>query len=129
MADKQLLQDVKVLFVDDAPDITEVFGLCLQLAGAEVKVASSAQEALEACGDWSPDILISDLTMPKINGYDLILALRASQQSCKDIPAIALSGMADLNKAIRLGFTTGVQKPVDPDDLIQVIAKVLSVVN
>lgn len=126
MANQSLLQNTKILFVDDAPDIIEVFSLCLQLAGAEVKASSSVQEALNTCSNWSPDILVSDLSMPKANGYDLIASVRSSNQQCKDIPAIALSGVADLNKALEQGFTTAMQKPVDPDDLIQLIGTMLN---
>ena len=69
---------IRVLVVDDDPDGRELIALLLRDAGAGVTVAASATEALRALGSARPDVLISDLAMPEIDGYELIRRVRSS---------------------------------------------------
>jgi len=83
---------VRVLFVEDEADARELVAMMLAQDGAEVRTAVSAPEALAACDEWWPDILISDIGMPGEDGYMLIKKLRAREsESVGHIPAIALT--------------------------------------
>src|SRR5262249_60746960 len=70
---------VRVLFVEDEADARELVAMMLAQDGAEVRTAVSAPEALAACDEWWPDILISDIGMPGEDGYMLIKKLRARE--------------------------------------------------
>src|SRR5262249_40759450 len=86
------LSGVRVLFVDDEADARELVAMMLGQDGAEVRSGGSAPEALAACDEWRPDILISDIGMPGEDGYMLIKKLRAREsESGGHIPAIALT--------------------------------------
>ena len=66
----------KILFVDDEPDVNEAFSYVLRKRGFEVRSAFSVKEALNILETWIPDIVLSDYIMPKLNGGDLLMALR-----------------------------------------------------
>ena len=66
-----------MLTVDDTPDSQEVLGLILESAGAEVKLASSAKEAIRLLESWRPNLIIADIGMPEEDGYALIHQVRA----------------------------------------------------
>lgn len=125
-----LLAGVRILFVDDQADVLEFFSFALEQYGAEVTAVSSAAEALEALVKLQPDILLSDIGMPIMDGYML---LRQVRQLPKDkggeIPAIALTAYAgeiDYKQAMAAGFQRHIPKPVDPLDLAMAIAKLIS---
>src|SRR5262249_59900085 len=81
---------VRVLFVEDEADARELVAMMLAQDGAEVRTAVSAPEALAACDEWWPDILISDIGMPGEDGYMLIKKLRAREsESVGHIPSNA----------------------------------------
>jgi CheY-like chemotaxis protein len=94
--------------------------------GAEVRTAVSATEALAACNEWRPDILISDIGMPEEDGYTLMKKLRAREsERGGHIPAIALTAYArreDRLRALSVGYESHVPKPVDPIDLVAAVA-------
>jgi len=77
----------KVLVVDDEPQITRVLRTTLSSRGYEMKTAEDGEKALECFHDWQPDLLITDLSMPKMNGIELCRAVREQSQ----IPIIVLS--------------------------------------
>jgi signal transduction histidine kinase/integral membrane sensor domain MASE1 len=118
------LQGLRVLVVDDHGDARELLGLVLRERGAEVLLAGSAAEALEALARVSVDVLVSDLAMPGTDGYALIAAVRSG---CRPtLPAIALTAYAGSDvreRAIAAGFTAHATKPVDPEDLVELIVK------
>ena len=124
-ASLQGLDGMRVLVVDDEPGTLEVIGEVLRLAGAEVVSASSAAEALAAFDGGTPDVLISDLAMPDVDGFQLIAKIRArSSAEGGRIPALALSAYAgpdDRRHAIRAGFQLHVAKPVEPYELIRLV--------
>jgi CheY-like chemotaxis protein len=96
------------------------------LSGAEVRTVVCAPEALAACDEWRPDILIADIVMPKEDGYTLMKKLRAREKANGGhIPAIALTAHArreDRLRAISVGYESHIPKPVDPIDLLSVVA-------
>jgi CheY-like chemotaxis protein len=117
-----------LLIVDDNPDSRDLYTWTLESVVAEVVVASSASEALEALRTFKPDVLLCDLVMPEIDGYTFINALRASQvKAWQQVPAIAvsaLSGEKYQQQALAVGFQRYLVKPVDFDELIAAINEV-----
>ncbi|MEX2221618.1 MAG: ATP-binding protein [Candidatus Rokuibacteriota bacterium] len=120
------LQGVQVLVVDDDRDALDMLTFVLTQAGAAVRTASSAAEALALLRWIRPDVLVSDLAMPDEDGYSLIRNLRAiERESGRETPAVALTAyvrVQDRARAVAAGFNLFVEKPVDPDELISVLA-------
>jgi CheY-like chemotaxis protein len=117
---------VRVLLVEDKADTRDLITMMLAQDGAEVRTAVSATEALAACNEWRPDILISDIGMPEEDGYTLMKKLRAREsERGGHIPAIALTAYArreDRLRALSVGYESHVPKPVDPIDLVAAVA-------
>lgn len=113
------LGDCRVLLVDDSVDALESLGLLLELGGAQVRMASSGVEALRLLDEALPDLLISDLGMPGVNGHDVVHALRA-RPGGGAVVALALSGFsggADVEAALASGFDALVGKPASVERL------------
>jgi CheY-like chemotaxis protein len=118
-----------VLAVDDEPDAVELVAIVLGQSGAEVRTASSVAEAMDIVRAWTPDLIVSDIGMPREDGFSLARKLRALGAPFADIPAIALSAFArreDADAAIRAGFGWHIAKPVDPRMLVRVAANALA---
>jgi len=120
------LDGVSVLVIDDEADARELLLVALRQYGADVRVAASAEEGEFALAERCPDVLVSDIEMPDVNGYELIRRLRRSErQELRRLPAVALTAYArteDRMKALLAGFQTHVPKPVEPAELVTVIA-------
>jgi len=115
----------RALVVDDAPDVTEMLSFVLRYAGYEVVSASSATEALDAARDLSFEVIVSDIGMPEMNGYELAVRLRAFDQY-RETPMIAVTGFSmydDRDKALAAGFNAFLTKPVNPRDLVSLIER------
>ncbi|MEH2135332.1 PAS domain-containing hybrid sensor histidine kinase/response regulator [Nostoc sp.] len=127
--ESSLLSNTQVLVVDDEPDIRDLVSFILQDYGVEVTAVSSAQEALQALSESIPDILISDIGMPKTDGYMLMREVRSrSPQQGGRVPAIALTAYAgEMNQqqALAAGFQMHISKPVDPDVLVKAIVNLI----
>ncbi|WP_199314430.1 PAS domain-containing protein [Planktothrix sp. FACHB-1365] len=108
---------LKILVVDDEVDIRDLVEFILEQAGAQVRVANGAREALALMSDFAPDVLVSDIGMPEMDGYGLIAEVRKTSS----IPAIALTAYAgETNHALALaaGFQVHLAKPIEPDELV-----------
>jgi len=120
------LQGTQILVVDDDQDALDMLTLVLTEAGAAVRTAASATEALALLRWIRPDVLVSDLAMPDEDGYSLIRNLRAiERESGRETPAVALTAyvrVQDRARAVAAGFNVFVEKPVDPEELIAVLA-------
>jgi signal transduction histidine kinase/ActR/RegA family two-component response regulator len=120
------LGGVRVLVVEDDLDTLEMLRALFQNRGAEVMTASSADDALTALEHAVPDALVSDLAMPGQDGYELIERIR--QRGAEwggNIPAVALTAYArveDRARALTSGFQVYLPKPVDPHELVAVVA-------
>jgi two-component system, chemotaxis family, CheB/CheR fusion protein len=115
----------RVLVVDDAPDVTEMLALFLRHAGYQTVMAYSAQDALDAARDEHFDIIVSDIGMPGMNGYDLAEALRRLPDY-DDVPLIAVTGFSvfdDRGRALKAGFNAHLTKPINPMSLLELIQK------
>ncbi|HXI30911.1 MAG TPA: ATP-binding protein, partial [Vicinamibacterales bacterium] len=121
------LRGVRVLAVDDEPDALTLITEILEAAGAHVSIAHSATEALGAIQLACPDVLVADLGMPRVDGFELIARIRQSSDRCvREIPAAALTAYArseDRARAIRSGFQIHLAKPIDPAALIAAIVR------
>jgi CheY-like chemotaxis protein len=118
------LKSVRILLVDDDADAREVVGQILQKFQAKVATAASADEALEQMESMQPDVLVTDLAMPRRDGYALLDDVRRNPWNHKNIPAIALTAFArpeDRARTRAAGFQEHVPKPIDPDELIAAI--------
>ncbi|MBD2462911.1 PAS domain S-box protein [Oscillatoria sp. FACHB-1407] len=119
------LTGVRVLAVDDDPDARELLAMVLTLYGAEVLTVTSATEVLTALESFQPDVLVSDVGMPDVDGYGLIHRIRAlPPEQGGRIPAIALTAYAreeDHQRAIASGFQQQVTKPLEPEQLVQAV--------
>jgi CheY-like chemotaxis protein len=120
------LSGTHVLAVDDDEDALALFATVLEHAGARVTTASSAMEGLERLEATRPHVLIADIGMPGINGFDFIQRVRQSADpTLRRIPAAALSAYArseDRAKVLQSGFEMHLSKPVDPSELVAAVA-------
>ena len=122
------LSGIRVVVVDDQEDARDLIKRVLEDCGAHVLTASSAAEALALVESERPDVLVSDIGMPDIDGYELLRRVRAiGPDRGGRVPAVALTAFArseDRTRALRAGFLVHVSKPVDPSELIATVASV-----
>jgi signal transduction histidine kinase len=119
------LAGVRVLVVDNDPDARGLLRTVLERCGAAVDEAASAAEALNAVTIRAPDVLLSDIGMPREDGYSLIARIRALEGPARLLPAAALTAhatAADRTRALLAGYQAHVPKPVDPSELAAVVA-------
>jgi signal transduction histidine kinase/CheY-like chemotaxis protein len=120
------LTGVTVLAVDDEEDALGLLRVVLETAGARVTTASSALAALELIESLRPDVIVADIGMPEIDGFELIKRIRALPDSeASNVPAAALTAFArseDRTKALQSGFEMHLAKPVDPGELVASVA-------
>lgn len=116
------LRGVRVMVVDDERDARELARRILQECHADVLVAKNGRDALHMLKISPPDVLISDIGMPEIDGYELLRRARAA--GCQ-IPAVALTAFAraeDRTQALEAGFQVHLTKPIEARDLVAVVA-------
>jgi PAS domain S-box-containing protein len=124
---RALPKSIKVMVVEDATDTLEMLRQTLKVRGYVVTPFESAAEALSAAQDTTFDLIISDIGMPEMDGYELIRRLRALPH-LSNVPAIALTGYAaerDIDSALDAGFDAHIAKPVDPADLVAQMEELL----
>jgi CheY-like chemotaxis protein/two-component sensor histidine kinase len=120
------LNGIKILVVDDETDTRELVAFLLEQQGAQVSAVTSAHEALLALTQATPDVLLSDIGMPNMDGYMLIQQVRTlAPEQGGQIPAIALTayaGETNQQQVIAAGFQKHISKPIEPEVLVQAIA-------
>ena len=121
------LDGIRILAVDDDRDALALVREILEATGADVTTADSGQRALEVLAHMTPDVLLADLGMPLMSGFELIDQVRRfeGRQDVRDVPAAALTAYArseDRTRALRSGFQLHLAKPVDPGELMAAIA-------
>ena len=125
VSSRGVLSGRNILVVEDDADSREAIAMALELHGAHVRSAGSADEALSRLEDGPVDAVLSDLSMPGTDGYGLLTQLRARGI---DAPVVAVSGFAtpeDRAKALAAGFRAHVAKPVDVDVLLHTVATLI----
>ena len=118
-------EPLRVLVVDDAPDVTEMIALMMSYAGYSVATAFSAAEALDAARTERFDAIISDIGMPGMSGYQLAEALRALP-AYRSTPLIAVTGFTqyeDRERARDAGFDDFLNKPISPSALLAAVKR------
>ena len=120
------LQGLDVLIVEDSPDTLLLLSTLFRREGATVTTAASAAEALQSAVNKRPNLIVSDIGMPDVDGYELLEQLRILPDLA-DVPAIAISGYAseeDRERALGVGYLALVPKPVDIDTLFTLIQEI-----
>lgn len=123
-----LIQMIKVLLVEDEAALRDTLEEILELNNFEVKVAGSGEEALEIINTWIPDLIVSDIMMPEMTGFDLIKKVHG-QEKMQNIPFIFLSALAsreDQNKGLDAGAKGYITKPFKSAELIALIKQLSS---
>jgi two-component system CheB/CheR fusion protein len=118
---------VRILLVDDVEDVVMVCKALLEMHGAGVEVATSARQGLALLEEGAFDLLISDISMPEMDGYDFLRAVRKMPRYAQ-LPAIAVSGLAreqDVLRAREAGFAAHIGKPMSVERLAEVIRELL----
>lgn len=109
--------------VDDVADVTEMLAVLLSHAGYEVVTAASARAALEAARQRQFDVVISDIGMPEMNGYQLAREMRLLP-GYANVPMVAVTGYSmfdDKERSTNAGFNAHMTKPIDPRALLDLI--------
>lgn len=116
-----------ILIVDDYPDAVEIWALYLRAFGYRVSTAGDGVEAVAQAERLLPDLIVLDLELPRMSGFDVARHLRANPNT-EDIPLIAATGYShqrQLDLARDAGFDLIVVKPCDPDELVGEIERLL----
>ncbi|HUH58589.1 MAG TPA: CheR family methyltransferase [Candidimonas sp.] len=122
-ASSGLLAGLRLLLVDDSKEVLDMLGALCEMEGASVAMSASAPDALTRLASEDYDVLVSDIGMPGMSGYELLTRLRQSGRN-SDIPAIALSGYGYSEKADVVGFNDQLCKPVPMSELLTKICAI-----
>lgn len=118
----------RILIADDRPSSRELLRLVLERAGYDVTEAEDGKAALERAHDSSPDLILLDLQMPEMDGYQVLAALR-SDPRFRAMPILALTASAmrgDRERILGAGFTDYLAKPAGPEILRDTVARLLN---
>jgi two-component system alkaline phosphatase synthesis response regulator PhoP len=121
----------KILVVDDEPTIVRLMEFILARQGHEMLVAVNGEEALEKIRDHAPDLVLLDIMMPRIDGYEVARQVRADPATAK-LPIIMLSAKAqeeDIRKGVDIGVDEYITKPFSPEHLVHIVAGYLERLN
>jgi two-component system alkaline phosphatase synthesis response regulator PhoP len=125
------MSSIRVLAVDDSPTVLEMIQAILVAGGYDVITATDGQEALNAARSESPDLILLDVMLPKLDGYRVCRLLKFDQKY-KDIPIIMLTAKSE-EQSVVTGIRTGADqyltKPIEPDRLLAAVAEELSRVH
>lgn len=118
----------RILIADDDPVILRLIQVNLELEGYEVLTANNGEEAVAAATAENPDLVILDIMMPRVDGYQACEQLKSSEAT-RDIPVIFLSAKAqqgDIEKGKAFGVAAYLTKPFDPTELLEVVERHVS---
>jgi CheY-like chemotaxis protein len=116
-----------VLIVDDYPDALDIWVIYLRAIGYRVSTAADGAEAIAQAEQLRPDVIVLDLELPGISGFEAAKRLRRSSTT-QDIPLVAATGYSherQLSLARDCGFDEVIVKPIDPDQLVATIERLL----
>lgn len=125
----QPLSNIRVVVLDDDQGTRELVSLILQESGADVAMAPDAHSAIHLIEVFRPDILVSDIGMPEVDGYQFIAMVRdLADEKWQNMPAIALTAFAreeDRKKALKAGFQAHLSKPVESSVLVRTVRQLV----
>lgn len=113
----------KILVVDDEPPIVRLMEFILARHGHQMLTAVNGEQALEMVREHKPDLVLLDIMMPRVDGYEVARILRADPQFAQ-MPIIMLSAKAqeeDIQRGMEVGVDEYITKPFSPDHLVQVV--------
>jgi DNA-binding response OmpR family regulator len=116
-----------ILVADDEEDLRELVSYRLSRSGYEVVEAVDGQEALELATERTPDLMVLDVMMPRLDGYELTRRVRA-QDSLRGVPVILLTARSqesDVSRGFDVGADDYLKKPFNPDELVARVRAVL----
>ena len=116
-----------ILVAEDEPDIRELISFTLKYNGYEVLLAKNGEQALEILRDTLPDLILLDVRMPRVSGYEVCQAIRQDERT-RDIPVAFLSAKgqeSEITMGMRAGADAYILKPFSPDDLLHEIHKLI----
>lgn len=118
----------KVLIVDDEPNIVAALEFLLEKQGYQVKVAANGEEALEQLDAFAPDLVLLDVMVPKLSGYEVCQRMRAEPrwQGIKVVMLSARGREVEVSKGMSLGADLYVTKPFSSADLVATLRELLS---
>jgi CheY-like chemotaxis protein len=118
----------KILLAEDDSDTRYALALLFEMEGFEVVTAADGEEAYDQAVNERPDVIVTDINMPKMNGLDLIEKVRKDARIDK-IPIVAVSAVEkqNLNRAKELGAMAVAQKPIEFDQFMSLVAQMVSV--
>ena len=119
------LRGVRILLLEDDPDCLESTALYLRREGAVVITASSGQEAVDAFAEQPPDIVVSDILLPEVDGHAVVRYLRRQGMSAPAIAMTCLSAADARFKSAQVGFDLHLTKPIAPEVLLRAILDLL----
>jgi len=122
---------MRILVVEDTPEPRELMSWLLQAFGYEVIEARDGEEALRLIELERPDLVLCDIQMPKLDGYEVARRLRALPQTA-DLPLVAITAFAmrgDEAKALAAGFTGYISKPIAPERFVGQVESFLTMVS
>ncbi len=118
----------RILIAEDERDIRELITFTLEFGGFQVIAAANGQEAVELARQHHPDLIILDVRMPKMTGYEACRVLK-SQEETRNIPVVFLSAKgqeAEIRQGMEAGADAYILKPFAPDELLQQVQAILS---
>jgi DNA-binding response OmpR family regulator len=118
----------RILIAEDEPDIRELVAFTLRFAGHEVTATSNGEEALQQASQILPDLIIMDVRMPRMTGYDACRAMKADAK-LKDIPVVFLSAKgqdAEIQTGLDAGAEEYLLKPFAPNQLTERVKAILA---
>ena len=122
---KVLAANLRIEVVDDNQDSANSLGMMLRIMGNDIQIASDGEQAVSLAEDFQPDVVLLDIGLPKLNGYEAAKQIR-QQPWGKKIALIALTGWGqeeDKRQAYASGFDMHLVKPVDPNSLMGILAE------
>lgn len=118
----------KILIADDEPDIRELVAFTLRFAGHEVIKTTNGEEALQAALREVPDLVLLDVRMPRLTGYEACQQIKANEKT-RDVPVVFLSAKGQEGE-IQTGMESGAEeyivKPFSPDQLLERVRQILA---
>ncbi len=127
MSTKIKIGQANVLVIDDEPQITEIIDAFLTNAGHNVIVSNRASEGLRKAKEIKPDVILLDIMMPEMDGYDLCNALKNDRATAK-IPIVFLTGKDrndDMGKSFKVGGDMFIKKPFSCERLLEIVNIIL----